>query len=112
MEFTCFWIVVYEWYFDRENKAHFLIDLIYPIAFIFELLVFVIVWTQGPFVGFMDLNLKSLRVVGSQCTIVELKNTMSGTLFLVNSLLCGYVTFLIYIMILVTSKYFSLTLVH
>lgn len=76
-----------------REQCHYLIDMIYPIAFIFEffwtlfwtfeLLIFVIVWTQGPFVGFMDLNLnfKSLWVVGPQCTIVELKNTMSGTFF-------------------------------
>lgn len=34
---------------DQENKGHYLIYIVHPTAFIFELLEFAIVWTEGPF---------------------------------------------------------------
>lgn len=34
---------------DQENKGHYLIYTVYPTIFIFELLEFMIVWTEGLF---------------------------------------------------------------
>lgn len=65
----------------------------------------------GPIYEFRDLSLKAVCIVGPQWTIVEIKNTMHGTVFLVNSLFGGFVVFLIYIMILIISKC-SLILFH
>lgn len=112
MEFTCLWIGVYEWYPDWENGVTTEFTSYNPIALIFELFDICDSVNPGPICEFMDLNLKAtwnLHIVGPWCTIVELKNTMSGVTFLVSSLLGAFVVFLIHIMILIISKY-SLTL--